>query len=1547
MLGSIASSRAPILPRSTSTFARLLICAVCSVLLAIPGSAGAQETAPRVREISVSGTNWSKPFLKNLKKTKKGRDGFRLRGKSLLTPIPWGIDTIRVRFTRDVSVDRGALTLTNTKLKSLAIESFSYDPESFTAEWKLEREVRSAGLLLTLSDSVSAVSGGQKLDGEFTGKFASGDSTAGGELVVPFAVLKGDADADGRVGSQDGLLIIDRISTVPVEAGEAAYNARLDINADGRITQSDLRYIQRNAGAGIAGRRSSDDPSGIDGNFPGQNGRRGSDPSGPDGDPGASGPNGSRQGNGQRPGDGRRSSVPVEQPLEKYAPGRLIVKLADSTRAAALRERSRDSLSFEELNNLYGVRRVKPIGGNAQISAESVARAARSSSAASRDRMANTYVLRLERGADVEKIAEAYAGSPDVEYAEPDYYVRVNLTPNDPSYSQLYAMPKIQAPAAWDITQGDDVVVAVIDTGVSYNHPDLSGNIWSNTDEIANNGIDDDQNGYIDDIRGWDFVNNDRDPMDDQSHGSHCAGTVAAMGNNGVGVIGVAFRAKIMPLKVLGADGSGTLSAIAAAIRYAAQNGAQVTSNSYGAQGYSQTLADAFAFAKSRNVVNIVAAGNSSADASGFTPAGLPFPDVVTVGASDQSDRRASFSNFGATVEVAAPGVSILSTVLNGGYASYSGTSMATPHVAGLAALYLRNNPGATQAAVSQRLIDTGVTLQAGTNIGKRINALAMVQPPAPSITSFSPASGQAGAQVSISGANFTGATQVTFNGTSAVFTVSSASSISATVPGSATTGPIRVTTTGGTAVSSSNFTVIVPPPPPSVSGFSPAQGPAGAVVTITGANLDGASSVKVNGVACPSFTVGSATSITAMIPAGSATGRISVTTPGGSANSAADFVVIQPPSISGLSPAQGAVNTDVTISGANLSGASSVTFNGLPAQTFSVLSASSISARVPAGATSGLVRITTPGGSANSPGNFTVIPAPTIGSFSPAQGAADTLVTVNGANFSGATAVSFNGMPASSFLVASATQLTARVPVGATTGRIRVSTPGGTAESASDFIAIPAPVISAFSPSQGQVGASVTISGSGFSGASALRFNGTSASFSVSSDTQIVAVVPSGATSGPLALTAPGGSVTSAGSFTVLSVPALSGFSPAQGPVGTLVTITGTALSGTSAVAFNGVAATNVTVVSSTTVTARVPAGAATGRIVVSVPGSQLTSGSDFTVTVPPTLASFSPARGTENTLITILGSGFADGSTSVNFNGTNATVVAVESPTRLQARVPRGAISGPITITTSAGTAQSSSSYTVLSPPRIQSFSPPAAPVGTLVTFIGGDFTRVHSVGFNGTSTSDFTVISATELVVRVPAGATTGRVAVAIPEGTSRSLASFTVTTEELAPSVSAVEPASGDLGGWVNVRGTGLSAVSAVEFGGVPAEFEVVSDSSVWAIVPDGAVSAAVTVRTAGGEAASPSQFEVIASELPVITGMLPLQGRVGDTLTLLGDNFESIYSARFGSVEAEFALAAGNLIEVTIPAGAASGALTIEGSAGRAVSPQSFTIVVPD
>lgn len=328
-----------------------------------------------------------------------------------------------------------------------------------------------------------------------------------------------------------------------------------------------------------------------------------------------------------------------------------------------------------------------------------------------------------------------------VKLCSPNYKLKLyDTVSNDPYLPQLWGMSDqgIQATKAWDTTTGgDSVVVAVIDSGVDYNHPDLAANMWVNPFEVVN-GIDDDRNGYVDDIHGVNTLANNGNPMDDFMHGTHCAGTIAAVGHNATGVVGVAWNAKIMALKFTNNQGNGSSADAVRAIDYAVDMkrrgvNVKVSSNSWGGPGTSDVLTDAIARANQAGIIFVAAAGNESSDNDNYPsfPSNADVENVVSVAAIDSNQNLASFSNYGYnTVDIAAPGVNILSTVPNGAYATLQGTSMATPHVAGALALLAGYNPELSAAELIKRLYETGSPKPALSGLiktGRALNAYRLV----------------------------------------------------------------------------------------------------------------------------------------------------------------------------------------------------------------------------------------------------------------------------------------------------------------------------------------------------------------------------------------------------------------------------------------------------------------------------------------------------------------------------------------------------------------------------------------------------------------------------------------------------------------------------------------------------------------------------------------------------------------------------------------------------------------------------------------------------
>ena len=318
-------------------------------------------------------------------------------------------------------------------------------------------------------------------------------------------------------------------------------------------------------------------------------------------------------------------------------------------------------------------------------------------------------------GVSVPQALASFMGNPLVAYAQPDFEIRAERLPNDPNFGIQWGLRNtgqwsgtpgadINAQEGWDHTTGTGrIIVAVLDSGIDYNHPDLAPNMWRNPGEAPGSP-------FQGSVYGWNFVNNTPNPMDDNGHGTHVAGIIGAVGNNGLGVTGVAWNVQLMAVKILNFGGSGFTSDAIRGLNFAVSRGAKIANNSWGGAPYDPALANAIQQARTQGMIFVAAAGNQARniDVTPFYPASYPFDNVVRVAATDNRDLLASFSNFGVgTVQLAAPGVSIVSTSRNGGYVSMSGTSMAAPMVAGALALVWDQNPGWTYHQVIQRVLST------------------------------------------------------------------------------------------------------------------------------------------------------------------------------------------------------------------------------------------------------------------------------------------------------------------------------------------------------------------------------------------------------------------------------------------------------------------------------------------------------------------------------------------------------------------------------------------------------------------------------------------------------------------------------------------------------------------------------------------------------------------------------------------------------------------------------------------------------------------------
>ena len=439
-----------------------------------------------------------------------------------------------------------------------------------------------------------------------------------------------------------------------------------------------------------------------------------------------------------------------------------------SLRVENLEDRLTPTLNPSILTPLsYDSTRVLVTFANPATDANNIAELQSSTVAQSVDQLGfGIYRVHLNPTATVTSATSKLAALPGVQSAQPDYKIQIERTPNDPSFTSQWAFNNtgqnggtagadIRLPAAWNVSTGTgNTIVAVIDTGIDYRHPDLAPNLWQNPGEIPGNGIDDDGNGFVDDRIGANFVDNNGDPYDTNSHGTHVAGIIGAKGGNAIGVAGIDWNVRIMALKFIGPNGGFTSDAVRA-MNYAVTNGAKIINNSWGGGGYDAATSAAIVRARNAGVIVVNAAGNNGSDndQSAFYPANYitQSDNVITVAATDSQDKLSSYSNFGrTTVTLGAPGTDILSTLPNNRYGSYSGTSMATPMVSGALALLWDQHPTWNYQQIIAKLkssVDVLPSLTGKTITGGRLNVAKLldaptVSPPSPPVVPPPPVNG-------------------------------------------------------------------------------------------------------------------------------------------------------------------------------------------------------------------------------------------------------------------------------------------------------------------------------------------------------------------------------------------------------------------------------------------------------------------------------------------------------------------------------------------------------------------------------------------------------------------------------------------------------------------------------------------------------------------------------------------------------------------------------------------------------------------------------------
>lgn len=721
-----------------------------------------------------------------------------------------------------------------------------------------------------------------------------------------------------------------------------------------------------------------------------------------------------------------------------------------------------------------------------------------------------------------------------------------------------------------------------------------------------------------------------------------------------------------------------------------------------------------------------------------------------------------------------------------------------------------------------------------------------------PTISGFSPVSGSAGTVVTITGINLkVGTTNpvVKFNGVAATVSSSTTDQIIVSAPSGGTTGYITVSTGAGSDTISNYFYY-----PPTVSSLNPWRGQPGTAVTITGQNFIGTTALYFTGISTP-FTVVNNTTITTTVPV-TKSGYLTVTTPGGSVTNGTFFI---PPVIFSFTPTSGMTNSTVVISGSFPDTPTNVFFNGTNAS-FTVNGTNSISAIVPTNATTGPISVVAAGGTNTTTASFQVlveVTPPTITGFSPQFGGIGTVVTLTGTDLDqGSVLVYFNGTNATPTTI-TATNLTVTVPDGALSGPIKVVTKNGTAVTTNNFL-LP-PVITDFSPTNGIAGSTVTLTGTNFTNAASIDFNGVSASFTVDDNNQITAIVPSLASSGPVRITNLAGTNSSSDSFFV--PPQLTGFSPSTGLALSTVSISGSFPDGATSVLFNDIPATIVSTTPSL-ITVIVPSDAETGPITIVAKGGTVTSTDSFTVVTLvqlPRIASFSPSSGPVGSQVIIAGSNLNATPVTVTINTTAALVTSIAA-NRIAVIVPSGTISGPITVTTKNGTFTTTSNFFVTA--TIASFSPETGLPGSAVIINGMNFTDTTAVTFNGADAS-FRILSDSQIIATVPANASSGSIAVTTSAGTRTSPTYFLVP-----PIITTFTPTNGYAGTTVSISGYFPDGVTNVLFNGTAGIIMLSSSSLLQAVVPTGATTGPVQVMALGGTDKTTDQFVVNATTLSI-------------------------------------------------------------------------------
>ncbi|MFM7253605.1 MAG: beta strand repeat-containing protein, partial [Ilumatobacteraceae bacterium] len=875
--------------------------------------------------------------------------------------------------------------------------------------------------------------------------------------------------------------------------------------------------------------------------------------------------------------------------------------------------------------------------------------------------------------------------------------------------------------------------------------------------------------------------------------------------------------------------------------------------------------------------------------------------------------------------------------------------------------------------------VDVFVTTIAGTSTASAASAYSYVAVPV--ISGLSPSSGPlgGGTSVVISGSNLANATSVTFDGVAGTVTANTPTSITVTSPSRATAGavPVVVTTVGGSSTpgGTSTFTYVARPV---VSQLTPASGTwrGGTTVVINGSNLTGALEVSFGSTAATTFTVNSASQITATAPASVVAADVFVTvrTVGGTSATGTDSTYtyfIPRPVVTSVTPSFGllAGGNQVTIVGTDLDELQSVTIGGAAAAVVSG-TATQIVVTVPERLTRGTVDVivttlATQPSAGGAGSQYTYVTTPTVTDVSPSTGTVDggTSVTITGTDFYTVTGVTFGGVNATTFTVVNPTTITATTAstLTASTVNVSVTALGGTSAyngTLDNFtFTTAAPAITSISPANSPIAGTgtITITGTSFAGPASVFFGDVEATgVVVVSRTQITATIPAASAGGTVRVrvVTPGGTSpdTAADDFTYASAPSIDQISPAVGSVvgGTVVTITGTDFVGVSTstgVTFDGVAATSIVVNSSTSITATAPSRASAGIIDVRVIGvagtSANTAADDFRYYAVPVITSLSPVRSSlDGASVTINGENLL-GVTSVTVGGAPAAIQAGGTDTVLTVTAPSRATAGTVDVrvTTPGGISANTAAdnFRYVAAPTVTLLSRTSGPVagGQSITITGTDFVDVNvltGVTFGGVAATGVTVVSETEITATIPAAAAgaagIAQVTVTALGGTSSTDGTANDYRYFAIPAVASLQPASGTVSGGttVTITGQNLLGVTGVVFGSAAASVQPGgTDTQLTVISPAGtAGEVQVRVTTPGGtsDIGAGSAFTYVS--IPVVSEVNPNKGPVagGGTVTITGSNFTGATSVKFGAASAAFTVDDDSTITATVPSGAA-------------------------